>query len=110
VRPGQAPFSDAARIGENCADEVLNRKRKAFVSGPRDSHLREWNGLYGDDSVQASNSLGIVDEKYFSEPCQRPGEGKRDGGPAVRVVGDRVWLRNLRASGIVDLDNNSRNT
>ncbi len=106
VRPGQRRSLMRRALARTVPDEVLNRKRKAFVSrAPATAISREWNGLMEMTRCMASNSLGIVDEKYFSEALHKARRGENVMVvPLLRAIGTELWLRNLRASGIVDLD------
>jgi hypothetical protein len=58
-------------------DEVLNRKRKAYVGrGPFTSISAQWTDLIGMTQHMVSDSLGMVDKGKFVEALQRARQGQ----------------------------------
>jgi len=84
-------------------DEVLNRKRKAFVTRSQVAAISaEWDTLTKMSRRMISDLLGIVNAELFSESVK----GARDGKAAPLFVLQRTltvefWLRSLRSSGIL---------
>jgi asparagine synthase (glutamine-hydrolysing) len=87
-------------------DEILNRKTKAFViRAPLIAVSRDWSKLAETKQAIESSLLGIIDPNRISDTLQNV----RYGGnvsmvPLVRTIVLEGWLRDLRASGMVNLD------
>ena len=77
--------------------ELLNRKRKAFVTrGPRAALLAERDNLAKLEGHMISDSLGFIDRANFSEALRRAQQDP--GGPIaaiMRSIGLEIWLRDL---------------
>ena len=96
VRPGQRRSLMRRALIGIVPDELLNRKRKAFVNrGPRVGIAAECSGLELGQHMLIS-SLGIADSTRFAEALQKIRRGAEV--PVVtlmRTLGIEFWLRNL---------------
>jgi asparagine synthase (glutamine-hydrolysing) len=89
-------------------DEILNRKRKAFVvRAPRVAIVRDWANLVEMTQNMLSSSLGIVNRVGISEALQKARRGEDVPMIALmRTIHVESWLRNLRTLGIANVDAN----
>ncbi len=97
VRPGQRRSLMRRALIGIVPDELLNRKRKAFVTrGPRLGIAAEWPYLLELGQHMVMSSLGIADSTRFVEALQKIRQGA-DGPivPLMRTLGIELWLRNL---------------
>lgn len=103
VRPSQRRSLQRRSLAGIVPDELLNRKRKAFVSrAPVAGVLAEWERLSGMSEEPVSSALGIIDAKCLSNALRAARQGQEV--PLVtlmRTVGLEVWLRNLIAGNIL---------
>lgn len=87
-------------------DEILNRKTKAFVArSPMVAISNDWAHFAEMTHNMLSSSLGIVDSERISEALQKARRGEEV--PIVtlrRSLFLEAWLKDLRASGIIDLN------
>lgn len=87
-------------------DEILNRKRKAFVArAPLLRISTDWAHWVEMTQNMVSSSLGIVDAERISEFLQQARRGQEV--PIVilnRTIWIEQWLRNLRSLTFVSLD------
>jgi asparagine synthase (glutamine-hydrolysing) len=99
VRPGQRRSLMRRALVGIVPDELLNRKRKAFINrGPRVSIAAEWPNLLELGRHMLMSSLGIVDSTHFVEALQTIRQGiDVPIIPLIRTVGIEFWLRNLTA-------------
>ncbi len=103
VRPGQRRSLTRRALAGIVPDEVLNRKRKAFVTRSQVAAISaEWDTLTKMSHCMISDLLGIVNAELFSKSVQEA----RDGRAAPLFVLQRTltvefWLRSLRSSGMV---------
>jgi asparagine synthase (glutamine-hydrolysing) len=87
-------------------EEILNRKTKAFVArSPMVAISHDWTHLVEMTPNMLSCSLGIVDKERIYEALRKV----RRGGEVPMVTLRRTlfledWLRDLRASGIINLN------
>jgi asparagine synthase (glutamine-hydrolysing) len=99
VRPGQRRSLMRRALIGIVPDELLNRKRKAFIArGPRVGIAAEWLHLLELSQHLLISSLGIADSTRFVEALQEAQQGAE--GPIVplmRTLGIELWLRNLAA-------------
>jgi asparagine synthase (glutamine-hydrolysing) len=99
VRPGQRRSMMRRALIGIVPDELLNRKRKAFVSrGPRVAIAAEWPHLVELSQHMLMSSLRIIDSTRFVEALQNIRQGAEV--PMVtlmRTLGLELWLRNLNA-------------
>jgi asparagine synthase (glutamine-hydrolysing) len=86
-------------------NEVLNRKRKAFVArAPIAAISTEWAGLIALDRSMVSDSLGFVDSTAFLEAMQQARGGQAAHIVALmRTLAVEFWLRNLVDSNLLHL-------
>jgi len=78
-------------------EEILERKRKAFVSrGPRVAIANEWGRLSALGENMVSFRLGIVDEQAFRNALMAVRDSAEV--PLIRLIRTVIleaWLRNL---------------
>lgn len=100
VRPGQRRSLMRRALGDIVPKEVLNRKRKAFVSrAPRLALKNQWDELANGDFLSAS--LGMVDSALLMEAMNQVRAGKDiPVVPLVRTLLLECWLRHLVDRGI----------
>jgi len=103
VRPGQRRSLMRRALTGIVPDEILNRKRKAFVTrGPRVGIASEWSYLLELGQHMLMSSLGIVDSTRFLAMLQKIRQGADVPiVPLMRSVGIELWLRNLAASHVL---------
>lgn len=98
VRPGQRRSLMRRALTGMVPDELLNRKRKAFVSrAPIAAILADWPDLVEMAQQMICSSLGIVDERAFSEAMQSIQHGQEF--PVVtvmRTLAIESWLRSVK--------------
>jgi asparagine synthase (glutamine-hydrolysing) len=87
-------------------DEILNRKTKAFViRAPLVAVSRDWSKLAGTKQAIESSLLGIIDPNRISDTLQNVQYGGNVSMVAlVRTIVLEGWLRELRVSGMVNID------
>ena len=102
VRPGQRRSLMRRALAGVVPQDILDRKRKAFVArGPRAAICTEWASLTELSQHMTISSLGIVDEDIFSSSLQEARtNGKVSITRLVRTLYAEAWLRNLRTRGI----------
>jgi asparagine synthase (glutamine-hydrolysing) len=103
VRPGQRRSLMRRALGGIVPDELLNRRRKAFVvRSPMAAISAEWDSLNEMSQQMISTSLGIVDAKLFCEAIQSAHDGKEVRIVTVmRTLGIESWIRTIRNEGIL---------
>jgi hypothetical protein len=79
-------------------DEILNRRRKAFVSRGALFELKaSWSDLTRLDENLASSKVGIVDPTRFTNAVHGAQGGKETPVvPILRALALEFWLRSLR--------------
>ena len=99
VRPGQRRSMMRRALIGIVPDELLNRKRKAFVNrGPRVGIAAESPYLLELGQHLLMSSLGIVESSRFVEALQRIRQGADVAIiPLMRTLGIDLWLRSLTA-------------
>ncbi len=99
VRPGQRRSLMRRALTDIVPGELLNRKRKAFVTrGPRAGIEAEWPRLVELGQHMLVSSLGIADSTRFVEALQNTRQGAEVPiVPLMRTLGIELWLRNLAA-------------
>jgi len=104
VRPGQRRSLMRRALIDIVPDELLNRKRKAFVTrGPRVGIAAEWPRLLELGQHLLMSSFGIADSTRFVEALQKTRQGAEVPiVPLMRALGIESWLRNLTASHVLD--------
>lgn len=103
VRPGQRRSLMRRALIGIVPDELLNRKRKAFVS------RAPMNSISGESMSQTtfchdmhSAALGIIDSQFFTEALQMVTQGREV--PVVfltRTLGIEFWMRNLIHNAVI---------
>ena len=103
VRPGQRRSLMRRALIGIVPDELLNRKRKAFVSrSPLSAVSKECARLILTSRDMMSASLGIVEAKAFCEALQRAHGGKEVHVVALlRTIEIEAWLRAIAAHRVV---------
>ena len=103
VRPGQRRSLMRRSLIGIVPDELLNRKRKAFVNrGPRVGIAAEWPHLLELGQNMLMSSLGIADSTHFVEALQKIRQGADVPIiPLMRTLGIELWLRNLTARNVL---------
>ena len=101
VRPGQRRSLMRRALAGIVPDEILNRRRKAFVArGPRQAISSEWAALVEMSQHMASGSLGIVDPETFLDALNKARSGQEVAiVPLMRTIGIELWLRGLKHRG-----------
>ena len=106
VRPGQRRSLMRRALVGITPDELLNRKRKAFVSRARLVAIAaDWPRYAEMAQHMASSSLGIVEARKFREVLEKARGGEEV--PTVilmRTIIVEGWLRNLHRLGLANLD------
>jgi asparagine synthase (glutamine-hydrolysing) len=105
VRPGyRRSLMRRALIGI-VPDELLNRKRKAFVArGPMVGIAAEWARLSVMTEEMISDLAGIVDSSSFRQALDEIRQGKEIPiVPIMRTIGIEYWLRALSECNRVEI-------
>jgi asparagine synthase (glutamine-hydrolysing) len=102
VRPGQRRSMMRRALVGIVPDELLNRKRKAYISrGPMADISADWVSYAGLTERMICSSLGIVQTEKFLEALQKARQGKEVSMVWVmRTLSIETWLRNLRRHGV----------
>ncbi len=115
VRPGQRRSLMRRALARIVPDEILQRKRKAFViRGPLASISTDWQDLLTLCKDSRADSLGIIDSEKFLDALKRAGCGQATPLiPLLRTVALERWLRSLEGwscvhSGIVPSSGSQR--
>jgi asparagine synthase (glutamine-hydrolysing) len=103
VRPGERRSLMRRALAGVVPDELLNRKRKAFVSrSPTTTICADWKSLTDKKEEMASRTLGILDADAFSREVERARRGEPVHLVAMtRMLGVESWLRAVRDQGIL---------
>jgi asparagine synthase (glutamine-hydrolysing) len=98
VRPGERRSLMRRALTGIVPDELLNRKRKAFVSrSPTTAICAEWTHLIDRKDDMVSHTLGILDADAFSREVERARRGEQVHLVAMsRMLGVESWLRAVR--------------
>jgi asparagine synthase (glutamine-hydrolysing) len=102
VRPGQRRSLMRRALLGIVPNEVLNRKRKAFVArAPLTAICTEFSTLLELTQNSISSSLGIVDGAAFADVLRKGRNGQQVPLiPVMRTVAVECWLRALRDSNV----------
>jgi asparagine synthase (glutamine-hydrolysing) len=97
VRPGQRRSLMRRALVNIVPNELLNRKRKAFVArAPLADISTNWTNFTEMSQNMVSSFLGIVDAQGFLEVLQKVRHGQEAPIlPLLRTVTIETWLRNL---------------
>jgi len=98
VRPGQRRSLMRRALVGIVPDELLNRKRKAYVArAPLVAISAEWTYFTEMTQRMVSSSLGIVEAKKFLEALQKARLGQEVSAVTImRTLGIESWLQGLR--------------
>ena len=101
VRPGQRRSLMRRALAAIVPDEVLNRRRKAFVArSPIAAISAEWASLAESSQHMVTSSLGIIDSDRFSETVRKARYGQASRiVTLMRTIGIEFWLRGLVSQG-----------
>jgi asparagine synthase (glutamine-hydrolysing) len=97
IRPGQRRSLMRRALAGIVPDEILHRKRKAFVArSPLEAIQKEWPRVARMTDDMVASSLGIVSAKDFAEALRIA----KNGGEVsivqlLRTMAIEIWLRNL---------------
>jgi asparagine synthase (glutamine-hydrolysing) len=105
VRPHQRRSLMRRALAGIVPDELLNRKRKAFVvRGPIAAVSKQWPSLVEMTKYMVTGSLGIVNQYVFVRTLQKMRQGEEVPiVPIMRTLGIEFWLRNLLDSNLLQL-------
>ena len=97
LRPGQRRSLMRRALVGIVPDEILNRKRKAFVTrSPRVAISSEWDLLVQMTQHMISDSLQIVDSKLFCEALDKARyNADAQIVPLMRTIAVEVWLKSV---------------
>jgi len=103
VRPGQRRSLVRRALAGTVPDELLNRKRKAFVvRGPMKAVSADWPRLTELGEHLVSSSLEIVEPRSYLETLRRAHEGQEvPMVPVLRTLSVEFWLRNSSGWGVL---------
>ena len=112
VRPGQRRSLVRRALVGIVPDELLNRKRKAFVvRSPMAAISRESSRLIEMSHQMLTTSLGIVDADAFREAVSSARRGQEIRTVTMnRTLEIEFWLRTVRNRGVLISDHPSRTT
>ena len=97
LRPNQRRSLMRRALRGIVPDEILNRKRKGFISrGPIVAIQQELNLLLLETNRMVSTELGIVDNHKFQQHLRRAAEGQdQPVVPLLRTLLLEAWLRHI---------------
>jgi asparagine synthase (glutamine-hydrolysing) len=103
VRPGQRRSLMRRALVCIVPDELLNRKRKAFVArGPMASIRAQWTDLVDLTQHMLASELGIIDSEHFAGVLQKARERQEVAlVTLLRTLTVEHWIRNLRTCSIL---------
>ncbi len=103
VRPGQRRSLMRRALIGIVPDELLNRKRKAFVvRGPITAISAEWGRLMDLSQHMISGSMGIVEPHSYRELLRKAHEGQEvQIVTLLRALGVEFWLKALSDHGLM---------
>ncbi len=113
VRPGQRRSLMRRALADIVPDELLSRKRKAYVArAPLAAISTDWMALLEMAQNMVSSLHGIVDPQRFLEVLQKIRHGQEAPIiPLLRTVTIETWLRNLSDRRVlVGIDKDKRNS
>ncbi len=99
VRPGQRRSLMRRALVGIVPDEILNRRRKAYVSrAPLTAIAKDWARMEETGRTLVSSELGIVEQQKFEDTIEKARQGHEV--PVVslmRTIAVETWLRHVRA-------------
>jgi asparagine synthase (glutamine-hydrolysing) len=103
VRPGQRRSLMRRALVGIVPDEVLERRRKAYVAhGPAVALSVEWPSIRELTERMVASSIGIVNATAFRDFLRKAGDGEEV--PILllmRTIDIEFWLRNLKRNGLL---------
>jgi len=104
VRPGQRRSLMRRALTGIVPDELVNRKRKAYVSaGLRETILTQWRQLNVDTEKSVSAALGIVDRQGLVHTLDQVARGTEVPDLSLmRTLTMEAWLRAVLRRGVLD--------
>lgn len=104
VRPGQRRSLMRRALVGIVPEELLNRKRKAYIArAPLAALSTEWTHFSEMSKNMVSSSLGIVEAEMFLEALQKARDGKEAPiVPLTRTLGIERWLRRATHRSVID--------
>jgi asparagine synthase (glutamine-hydrolysing) len=105
LRPGQRRSLMRRALVGIVPEEILNRKRKAYVArAPLADISEEWAHLDEMGQNMVSSALGIVDQQRFRETLNSARRGHEVAlVTLMRTIAIETWLRSHRDGGLVDV-------
>ena len=106
LRPGQRRSLMRRAMAGIVPDELLHRRRKAFViRGPMAYIANHWPKVLEFSQHMATSSLEIIDESVFLSALQRVRQGQQVAiVPVLRTLAIEQWLRNPAVRKYLNLD------
>ena len=105
LRPGQRRSLMRRSMVGIVPDEVLNRRRKAYVTRmPMAAVVAQWSSLYAMSHDMVSIRLGVIDPNVFTKALVQAHDGINT--PMIslmRVFSIELWLRHLRCRKVLAL-------
>jgi asparagine synthase (glutamine-hydrolysing) len=103
IRPGQRRSLMRRALVDIVPDQVLNRRRKAFVSrNPLKSVSLEWSRIADAAGHMALSSIGILEPRRFLETLERARTGQEVSTVLLlRTFTIEAWLKHLGTRGIL---------
>jgi asparagine synthase (glutamine-hydrolysing) len=110
VRPGQRRSLMRRALAGIVPNELLNRKRKAFVArAPLAAVAQEWPTLVEVSQHMIGGLDGIVESRKFSEALQRARHGQESPVvPLLRTLAIEFWLQRARGRECLNLAKQDR--
>jgi asparagine synthase (glutamine-hydrolysing) len=105
VRPGQRRSLMRRALVGIVPDDLLSRKRKAFVvRAPMAAISREWPRLMETTTAMVSASIGIVDPQRLVDALEKVRHGKDASTISlIRAFGIESWLQHLASQKLLDV-------
>jgi asparagine synthase (glutamine-hydrolysing) len=103
VRPGHRRSLMRRALSGLVPDEILNRKRKAFVArGPLAAIATDWTSCVQLAQRSVSGSLGLIDATKYLETLQKARDGQEIAmAPLMRTIAIDKWLKSLVDHGLL---------
>lgn len=102
VRPGQRRSLMRRALVELVPEEILNRKRKAFVArAPRIAISNKLDDLIGMSQRMVASALRIVNETRFREALKNVKEDDAPIVPLIRTILVEAWLRSMNRTSLL---------
>jgi asparagine synthase (glutamine-hydrolysing) len=111
LRPHQRRSLMRRSLSGFLPDEIVNRKRKAFVSrGPLAAISADWHGVVSLTQQMVSNARGFVNQETFAEVLQQLRNGREFRVvAAMRTLALECWLRHASDWKVLELEDSKDN-